>query len=166
MANSTRMAPFVLSNVICVNLVRPRHHPRRLQQDNNEEIARSVFQKHPGMVLKEEHIAVFVANWDDKAANIRRIRETLNIGFDTMVFLDDNPLRKARTWFAKPFPKSSSPSCPKTRLSTSAPFRSLTYLRPPPNPLWTPVAPLFTGTSKSATPNPGSSELSRITSNP
>jgi FkbH-like protein len=61
---------------------------------NNEAVAREVFQKHPGMVLKEEHIAVFVANWDDKAANISRIREKLNIGFDTMVFLDDNPFER------------------------------------------------------------------------
>jgi FkbH-like protein len=61
---------------------------------NNETLARQVFQEHSGMVLKEEHIAVFVANWDDKATNIRRIRETLNIGFDSMVFLDDNPFER------------------------------------------------------------------------
>ena len=61
---------------------------------NNEAIARRVFQEHPAMVLKEEHIAVFVANWEDKATNIRRIREKLNIGFDSMVFLDDNPFER------------------------------------------------------------------------
>jgi FkbH-like protein len=61
---------------------------------NNEAVAREVFQKHPGMVLKEEHIAVFAVNWEDKATNIKRIRETLNIGFDTMVFLDDNPFER------------------------------------------------------------------------
>jgi FkbH-like protein len=61
---------------------------------NNETVAREVFQKHPGMVLREEHIAVFIANWEDKATNIRRIRETLNIGFDAMVFLDDNPFER------------------------------------------------------------------------
>ena len=37
---------------------------------------------------------MFVANWEDKATNIRRIRETLNIGFDSMVFLDDNPFER------------------------------------------------------------------------
>lgn len=61
---------------------------------NNETLARQVFQEHPGMVLKEEHIATFVANWEDKATNIHRIRETLNIGFDSMVFLDDNPFER------------------------------------------------------------------------
>ena len=61
---------------------------------NNEATAREVFQKHTGMVLKEEHIAVFVANWQDKATNIKNIREKLNIGFDSMVFLDDNPFER------------------------------------------------------------------------
>jgi FkbH-like protein len=46
------------------------------------------------MVLKREHIAAFVANWDDKAQNIREIQKQLNIGFDSMVFLDDNPFER------------------------------------------------------------------------
>ena len=46
------------------------------------------------MVLRREDITVFVANWKDKAENIRTIRETLNIGFDSMVFLDDNPFER------------------------------------------------------------------------
>jgi FkbH-like protein len=61
---------------------------------NNEETARRVFREHPDMILKEEHIAVFVANWEDKATNIARIRQTLNIGYDAMVFLDDNPFER------------------------------------------------------------------------
>jgi FkbH-like protein len=61
---------------------------------NDEAVARRVFREHPGMVLREEHIAVFVANWDDKASNIRRIRDQLNIGLDSMVFLDDNPFER------------------------------------------------------------------------
>ena len=52
------------------------------------------FEKHPEMILKREHITCFVANWTDKAENIRQIRETLNIGFDSMVFLDDNPFER------------------------------------------------------------------------
>jgi FkbH-like protein len=61
---------------------------------NDDAIARRVFAEHPAMVLKEEHIAMFVANWEDKASNIARIRETLNIGYDAMVFLDDNPFER------------------------------------------------------------------------
>jgi len=61
---------------------------------NDEAVARRVFQEHPGMVLREDDLAAFVANWEDKATNIRRIRDKLNIGLDTMVFLDDNPFER------------------------------------------------------------------------
>lgn len=62
---------------------------------NREEAARSPFQQHSGMVLKEEHIACFVANFKDKAANIREIAKTLNLGLDSLVFVDDNPVERA-----------------------------------------------------------------------
>jgi FkbH-like protein len=52
------------------------------------------FREHPHMALKEEDISVFVANWDNKAHNIRLIQKTLNIGFDSLVFLDDNPFER------------------------------------------------------------------------
>jgi FkbH-like protein len=61
---------------------------------NNPENALKPFVEHAEMVLRREHITVFVANWEDKAENIRRIREKLNIGFDSMVFLDDNPFER------------------------------------------------------------------------
>jgi FkbH-like protein len=61
---------------------------------NNEEIAKDAFLNHPEMVLKLEDIAVFVANWDNKADNIKLIQSVLNIGFDSMVFLDDNPFER------------------------------------------------------------------------
>jgi FkbH-like protein len=57
---------------------------------NNEDVAKEVFLKHPQMILKMDDIAVFMANWDSKVNNIRKIQKTLNIGFDSMVFLDDN----------------------------------------------------------------------------
>jgi FkbH-like protein len=46
------------------------------------------------MVLRMEDIAVFVANWETKVDNIRHIQSILNIGFDSMVFLDDNPFER------------------------------------------------------------------------
>lgn len=61
---------------------------------NTDEIARTPFQKHPEMLLREEHIAVFQANWNDKATNIRAIAQELNLGLDAMVFLDDNPVER------------------------------------------------------------------------
>ena len=61
---------------------------------NNEPAAKEPFEKHPEMVLKLEDISVFVANWEDKAGNIRHIQSVLNIGMDSLVFLDDNPFER------------------------------------------------------------------------
>ena len=58
---------------------------------NDESNALAPFAQHPEMVLKRGDIACFVANWDDKAKNIRRIANELNIGLDLIVFVDDNP---------------------------------------------------------------------------
>ena len=46
------------------------------------------------MILNEDHIAVFQANWTDKASNIRAIAKTLSLGLESMVFLDDNPAER------------------------------------------------------------------------
>lgn len=61
---------------------------------NNDDTAREPFLKHPEMVLRLEDFSAFVANWEDKASNIRWIQKTLNIGMDSMVFLDDNPFER------------------------------------------------------------------------
>ncbi|MBE9576420.1 HAD-IIIC family phosphatase [Flavobacterium proteolyticum] len=61
---------------------------------NTESIAKEPFEKHPDMVLRLEDISVFIANWENKADNIRDIQRILNIGFDSMVFLDDNPFER------------------------------------------------------------------------
>jgi FkbH-like protein len=63
---------------------------------NEEDAARSPFREHPDMLLREEHIAVFQANWTDKAANLKAIAQALNIGVDALVFLDDNPAERAQ----------------------------------------------------------------------
>jgi FkbH-like protein len=61
---------------------------------NTESIAKEPFEKHPDMVLHLDDIAVFMANWDNKVNNIKHIQSILNIGFDSMVFLDDNPFER------------------------------------------------------------------------
>ena len=61
---------------------------------NEEANARKPFLEHPEMLLKEDHIASFKANWNDKAGNIRAIAEELSLGLDAMVFLDDNPVER------------------------------------------------------------------------
>lgn len=61
---------------------------------NDEDKAKEPFEKHPDMVLRLGDIAVFMANWETKVDNIRAIQQILNIGFDSMVFLDDNPFER------------------------------------------------------------------------
>lgn len=61
---------------------------------NDEERAKEPFEKNPEMVLQLADIAVFMANWSTKVDNIRNIQRILNIGFDSMVFLDDNPFER------------------------------------------------------------------------
>ena len=61
---------------------------------NNEDTAKEPFEKHPEMVLRLDDISMFVANWENKASNIKNIQATLNIGMDSMVFIDDNPFER------------------------------------------------------------------------
>ena len=77
---------------------------------NEDSIARRPFREHPDMVLHEEHIAVFQANWLDKASNIRAIAETLSLGLDSMVFLDDNPAERMQV--RKELPEVAIPELP------------------------------------------------------
>jgi HAD superfamily phosphatase (TIGR01681 family) len=63
---------------------------------NDPAIAETTFRDHPEMFLKRSDIAAFVANWDDKAANLKAIATRLNIGVDSLVFVDDNPVERAR----------------------------------------------------------------------
>jgi FkbH-like protein len=61
---------------------------------NTESVAQEPFEKHPDMILHLDDISVFIANWENKADNIRQIQSILNIGFDSMVFLDDSPFER------------------------------------------------------------------------
>lgn len=57
---------------------------------NNELDVLTVLREHPDMVLREEHFAITMINWDDKVTNLRQIAAELNIGLDSLVFVDDN----------------------------------------------------------------------------
>jgi FkbH-like protein len=61
---------------------------------NEEANAVEPFDKHPDMVLRRNDIACFVANWQPKPDNIRAIAAELNIGVDSLVFVDDNPMER------------------------------------------------------------------------
>jgi FkbH-like protein len=61
---------------------------------NTDEIARRPFVEHPDMLIRLDHIAVFQANWNDKATNLQAIADELSLGLDSLVFLDDNPVER------------------------------------------------------------------------
>ena len=88
---------------------------------NNEAAAKEPFEKHPEMVLRLEDFSAFVANWEDKASNIRGIQKMLNIGMDSLVFLDDNPFE--RNLVRSMIPEITVPELPED------PAMYLQYLR-------------------------------------
>jgi FkbH-like protein len=61
---------------------------------NDEDKAREPFREHSDMVLQESDISCFIANWDDKAQNLHQLANRLNIGLDSIVFLDDTPFER------------------------------------------------------------------------
>lgn len=74
---------------------------------NEETLAMEPFEKHPEMVLRRSDIASFKANWIDKATNIKLIASELNIGLDSLVFVDDNPVERA--WIRQELPMVAVP---------------------------------------------------------
>lgn len=61
---------------------------------NNLSDVKEVFEKNPNMVLKEDHFAAIYANWETKADNLRNISKDLNIGLDSIVFIDDDEMNR------------------------------------------------------------------------
>jgi FkbH-like protein len=57
---------------------------------NNPADIDAVLATHPDMVLREEQFAAKAVNWDDKPTNLTRLAEQLNIGLDSLVFIDDS----------------------------------------------------------------------------
>lgn len=61
---------------------------------NDEDIARDAIANHPEMVLRPDSFVAVRANWDPKPGNVRQLAAALNIGADSMVFVDDNPVER------------------------------------------------------------------------
>lgn len=77
---------------------------------NNRQDAEEVLDKHPGMVLKQKHFISKRINWKDKAASIAEIAKEINIGTDSIVFLDDDPAQ--RRWVRESLPQVTVPELP------------------------------------------------------
>ncbi len=69
---------------------------------NNHDDAVEPFLKHPDMRIKLDDIALFIANWNPKPDNLRRIAQELNLGLDSLVFVDDSAVECAAVRHALP----------------------------------------------------------------
>lgn len=61
---------------------------------NNEADVMEAWEQNPFMVLHKEDFVAWRINWQDKATNIADLAAELNIGLDSMVFVDDNPTER------------------------------------------------------------------------
>ena len=66
-----------------------------INSKNNFDDAIHVIKEHPNMILKEDNFACVRINWNDKVVNMKEISDELNIGLDSMVFVDDDPVNIA-----------------------------------------------------------------------
>ncbi|MFN3324106.1 MAG: HAD-IIIC family phosphatase [Bryobacteraceae bacterium] len=73
-----------------------------ISSKNNPGDVMPVLTGHPGMLLRPEHFAAMRVNWNDKPASLREIAAELNVGTDSLVFLDDNPLERRRVRLEMP----------------------------------------------------------------
>jgi FkbH-like protein len=96
---------------------------------NTDAVAREPFRRHPEMLLREEHIAVFQANWEDKATNLKAIAEALDLGLESLVFIDDNPAERERVRQELPLVSvpeiGSEPALYSARIADSGLFEHL-----------------------------------------
>ena len=65
-----------------------------INSKNNEQDVMRVLREHPHMILREKHFASIIVNWDAKPKNMEKLAEQVNIGLDTLVFVDDNPAER------------------------------------------------------------------------
>lgn len=74
--------------------LRDRGYLLAICSKNDDVVARSPFREHPGMPIKESDVSVFLANWSPKAENVQRIAQTLNIGLESLIVIDDSPFER------------------------------------------------------------------------
>ena len=65
-----------------------------INSKNNFDDAIKTIREHPNMIIREKDIACFKINWNDKIKNMKEIAKEINIGLDSMVFLDDDPVNR------------------------------------------------------------------------
>lgn len=90
---------------------------------NSEKIAKEPFINHPDMILRLDDISIFVVNWGNKVDNIKYIQSILNIGFDSIVFIDDSLFE--RNMVRKMLPDITVPELPEDPVDYVSYLRSL-----------------------------------------
>jgi len=73
-----------------------------ISSKNNLDDAMEALEKHPGMLVRAKDFAAMRINWGDKTQNLREIADELNIGIDSLAFLDDNPFEREQVRAALP----------------------------------------------------------------
>lgn len=89
---------------------------------NNFDDALEAIDKHPGMLLRSRHFAAMRINWTDKAQNLREIAQEINVGIDSLAFLDDNPFEREQVRAA--LPEVTVIDLPKNSLEYAATVRN------------------------------------------
>lgn len=69
---------------------------------NDEKVALDAIERHPEMILRKHNLAGWRINWQDKAQNILDLTAELSLGLEAVVFIDDNPVERARVREALP----------------------------------------------------------------
>jgi FkbH-like protein len=90
---------------------------------NEESVALTAIANHPEMVLRPDDFSAHRVNWNDKATNILAIAKELNLGLQSVVFIDDNPLERARVREA--LPDVFVPEWPEDKLLSAITLRRL-----------------------------------------
>jgi FkbH-like protein len=78
---------------------------------NNEDETLRTIREHPYMVLREDNFATMKINWNDKISNMKEIADELNIGLDSIVYFDDDPIN--RELMSKALPQVMTVSLPE-----------------------------------------------------
>jgi FkbH-like protein len=96
---------------------------------NEESVALEAIRRHPEMVLHEDDFVGWRINWNDKAQNIAELAAGLNLGLQSVVFIDDNPVERARVREA--LPEVLVPEWPEDKLLYPSAFAKLTCFDAP-----------------------------------
>lgn len=96
---------------------------------NEESVALTAIREHPEMVLREDDFVAHRINWQDKAQNISAIAQELNLGLQSVVFIDDNPVERARVREA--LPEVLVPEWPRDKAQYVAALHRLTCFDTP-----------------------------------